>query len=168
MYPQLQKIIFAAALLLTVTVACGAQSIPSVKLKNIEGKTIDTGKLRNNGNPIVISFFATWCKPCMRELTAIDAMFDEWEEQTGVRFILVSIDDAQNVQKVRPLVDGQGWDFEVLLDVNSERKRLMQVQQIPHVFVFDGNGKMVYNHSGYTDGSENDLYQKILEVSKKK
>ena len=162
----MKKILITIALIFSL-MPSWCQHIPSVRLKNINGKTVNTGKLSNDGNPIVLSFFATWCKPCIRELTAIDAVLEEWQDRTGVRFIIVSIDDAQNAHKVKPLVDGQGWEYEVLLDPDGELKRLMQVQQIPHVFVLDDTGNVVYNHSGYTDGAEKELYQQILKVAGK-
>ena len=146
-------------ILLSAIVSLDAQTLPSVRLKDIHGKTIDTRTLSNDGKPLVISFFATWCKPCMRELRAIDEVYEEWQSQTGVKLVLISIDDAQNSSKVKPLVDGEGWDFEVLLDSDSEFARLMQVQSIPHVFVINTEGKIVYNHMGYAEGSENELYK---------
>lgn len=148
-------------ILLSAIVSLDAQTLPSVRLKDIHGKTIDTRTLSNDGKPLVISFFATWCKPCMRELRAIDEVYEEWQSQTGVKLVLISIDDAQNSSKVKPLVDGEGWDFEVLLDSDSEFARLMQVQSIPHVFVINAEGKIVYNHMGYAEGSENELYKAI-------
>lgn len=148
-------------ILLSAIVSLDAQTLPSVRLKDIHGKTIDTRTLSNDGKPLVISFFATWCKPCMRELRAIDEVYEEWQSQTGVKLVLISIDDAQNSSKVKPLVDGEGWDFEVLLDSDSEFARLMQVQSIPHVFVINTEGKIVYNHMGYAEGSENELYKAI-------
>lgn len=148
-------------ILLSAIVSLDAQTLPSVRLKDIHGKTIDTRTLSNDGKPLVISFFATWCKPCMRELRAIDEVYEEWQSQTGVKLVLISIDDAQNSSKVKPLVDGEGWDFEVLLDSDSEFARLMQVQSIPHVFVINAEGKIVYNHMGYAEGGENELYKAI-------
>lgn len=148
-------------ILLSAIVSLDAQTLPSVRLKDIHGKTIDTRTLSNDGKPLVISFFATWCKPCMRELRAIDEVYEEWQSQTGVKLVLISIDDAQNSSKVKPMVDGEGWDFEVLLDSDSEFARLMQVQSIPHVFVINTEGKIVYNHMGYAEGGENELFKAI-------
>ena len=136
-------------------------ALPAVQLKDINGKPVNTAKISNNGKPIIISFWATWCKPCIRELKAIHELYPEWQDETGVRIIIVSIDDAQNAQKVKPLVDGLGWEYEVLLDPNGDFKRAMNVQAVPHVFVIDGKGNIIHNHSGYTDGSEQELYELI-------
>lgn len=138
--------------------------LPSVKLKDLNGKVVDTAKLSNDGKPFVISFFATWCKPCNRELKAISEQYADWQEETGMKVIAVSIDQAQNINKVKPLVDGEGWEYEVLLDPNSEFRRAMGVQMIPHVFVIDGNGKVADSRSGYTEGAESHLIEKIREL----
>lgn len=137
--------------------------IPSVSLKDINGKTVDTGKLSNGGKPIILSFFATYCKPCIRELKAIHELYADWQDETGVKVIIVSNDDAQNASKVKPMVDGFGWEYEVLLDPNGDLKRAMNVLNVPHVFIIDGKGKIVFNHNGYTDGGEDELY-KILKT----
>ena len=136
-------------------------ALPSTQLKDLNGKTVDTAKLTNGGKPVIISFWATWCKPCMRELKALHEVYADWQDETGVRIIIVSIDQAQDTQKVKPLVDGFGWEFDVLLDPSGEFKRAMGVQSIPHVFVLDGKGKIVHNHVGYTDGSEDELLEII-------
>jgi len=138
--------------------------LPSVTLKDINGKTVNTAKISNDGKPVIISFWATWCKPCIRELKAIHEVYADWQDETGVKIIIVSIDEAQNAQKVKPLVDGFGWEYDVLLDSNGEFKRAMNVQSIPHVFVLDGKGKIVHNHTGYTDGAEQELYDLIKKL----
>lgn len=155
-----KKFWIAAAVALTAFGASAA--LPSVSLKNIDGKTVDTAQLSNDGKPMVISFWATWCKPCMRELSAISEIYDDWQEETGVRLIAVSIDEAQNEQKVKPVVERKGFDaYEVLLDPNGEFKRQLGVNDIPHVFVVDGQGNIVWNHQGYVDGGEEDILEAV-------
>lgn len=146
----------------------GMAQLPSVTLKTIDGKAVNTAKLNNEGKPFIISFFATWCKPCQQELDAINEVIVDWEEETGVKVILVSIDQGQNVDKVKPLVDSKGWEFDVLLDPNSDFKRAMNVTLVPTVFVIDGKGNIADHRSGYTVGSEKHLIEKVRELLKKK
>lgn len=136
----LRKLFLFVAFAMVAMVA-NAQ-LPSVKLKTLDGKTIDTSTLSNDGKPFVISFFATWCKPCNRELKAISEHYADWQEETGVKLYAISIDQAQNINKVKPLVDGEGWEYEVLLDPNSEFKRAMGVNLIPHVFIVDATARL--------------------------
>ena len=162
----MKKFFTAAVAMLLIGFATLQAQIPSFQLKDINGKTVDTAKLSNDGKPIIIPFFATWCHPCLRELSNISEVYEDWQDETGVKLIAVSIDQAQNVNKVKPLVDSKGFEYEVLLDVNSDLARALGVQNIPHVFLFDGTGKLVYNHIGYKDGDENTLYNHVKELVK--
>lgn len=136
-------------------------AVPSVELKDVNGKTVKTDALVGKGKPVIISFFATWCKPCMRELKAIHELYADWQDETGVEMYIVSVDQGQDTKKVKPLVDGYGWEYHVLLDPNGEFKRAMNVQSIPHMFIFDSRGKTVYNHVGYTDGDETEVRKQL-------
>ena len=151
-------------LLLTPSMA----QLPKITLKSIEGKNISLDTLSNANKPIIISFFATWCKPCNRELSAISEVYADWQAQTGVKLVAISIDEAQNVHKVKPLVDANGWPYEVLLDPNGELRRALGVQLIPYVLVIDGNKNIVFKHNGYTDGAEEELFEKVKEACKNK
>lgn len=142
--------------------------LPKITLKSIEGKNISLDTLSNNNKPIIISFFATWCKPCNRELSAISEVYADWQAQTGVKLVAISIDEAQNVHKVKPLVDANGWPYEVLLDPNGELRRALGVQLIPYVMVIDSNKNIVFKHNGYTDGAEEELFEKVKEACKNK
>jgi thiol-disulfide isomerase/thioredoxin len=135
--------------------------LPSVTLKSIDGTTVQSETLSNDGKPFIIDFFATWCKPCNRELSAIAEVYDEWQEETGVKIYAVSIDQAQNIHKVKPLVDQNEWEYEVLLDPNSDLLKALGGQMIPFVVVVDGNGNVVSKHSGYTDGAEEELIEEV-------
>ena len=158
------KKILLVALLLVGYIATASAQLPAVCLKTIDGKTINTAELSNDGKPFIISFFATWCKPCNRELKAIQEVYADWQDETGVKVIAISIDQAQNIQKVKPLVDGNGWEFDILLDPNSDFKRAMGVNMIPHVFVIDGKGNIAESRSGYTEGGEEHLIEKVREL----
>ena len=155
--------------LLSVVLVAVVQTVfaqlPQVTLKDINGVAVRLDTLSNGGKPIIIDFFATWCKPCNRELSAISEVYDEWQSETGVRLIAVSIDQAHHINKVKPLVDQLGWPYEVLLDPNSELKRALGVQLIPYTLIVDGNGKIVYKHSGYVDGEEDELFEEVKKAS---
>jgi peroxiredoxin len=138
--------------------------LPHVIIKDISGQSVSTDTLSNGGKPFVIDFFATWCKPCNRELDAISEVYEDWQQETGVKIIAVSIDQAHNINKVKPLVDNHGWEYEVLLDPNSDFRRALGIQMIPYVIICDGQGKIVYRHQGYTDGDETELIEKVREL----
>ncbi len=163
----MKKLSLMLMLLVVVVATAHAQKLPSVTLKTIDGRTVQTDTLSNNGCPFIIDFFATWCKPCNRELNAIHEVYEEWQNETGVKIFAVSIDQAQNINKVKPLVDSYGWEYDVLLDPNGDLKRALGVQMIPYVLIVDGKGDIVYKHNGYTDGAENELIEKVRELVNK-
>ena len=111
-----------------------------------------------------ISFFATWCKPCLRELNAISELYDDWRTATGVKLFAVSIDKAQNMAKVKPLADMQGWDYEVLLDPNSELLKAMGFRMVPALVVCDANGRIVETHNSYVDGQETEIFKTLKSL----
>ncbi|MFH1296500.1 MAG: TlpA disulfide reductase family protein [Bacteroidota bacterium] len=139
--------------------------IPSVDIKDLQGNPYNTSDINNDGRPIIISFWATWCKPCLKELTAIADEYDDWEEETGVKLVAVSIDDARSSKLVEPLVNGKGWEYEVLLDPNGNFKRAMNVGLIPHTFLIDGNGNIVWQHTSFAEGSELDLIRLVRQLN---
>ena len=157
------KKIFLAIIALVMALPALAD-LPSVQLKDMNGNAINTAELSNDGKPFVISFWATWCKPCQRELKAIHEGYADWQDETGMKLIVVSIDEAQNAERVKTTIDGRGWEYEVILDPNGEFKRQMGVQNPPHTFIVDANGNIVWNHQGYTDGCEEEIIEKIREL----
>ncbi len=144
----------------------GSPLLPSANVKDLQGKTVNTSTISNDGKPILISFWATWCKPCLQELKTIHTLYDDWRKQTGVKVVAISIDDARNAAKIKPFVNGLGWDFEVYLDQNGDFKRAMNVNNVPHTFLVDGNtGKIVWQHNSYAPGDENHLFEEIKKLA---
>lgn len=142
-----------------------AQDLPDIKLKSLEGKTVSTAEFSKSDNVKVLSFWATWCVPCINELDAISDVYEEWQDETNVEIIAISTDDSRTKKRVKPLVNGKGWEYQILLDSNQELKRALNITTLPHVVVIK-NGKIVYRHSGYTPGGEDDLLEIIKEHSK--
>ena len=163
----MKKLFLISLLACFVSIGAIQAQLPSVTLKTMDGKSVNTAALSNDGKPFIIDFFATWCKPCNRELDAIAEVYEDWQEETGVKIIAVSIDQAQNINKVKPLVENHGWEYDVLLDPNSDFKRALGIQMIPYVLIVDGQGNIVYKHNGYTDGAETELIEKVREPIKK-
>jgi len=144
------------------------RTIPAVNVKTLEGKSISTASLSNGGKPIIYSFWATWCKPCIRELSAIAEQYEDWQDETGVELIAVSIDDSRNTAKVGPFVNGKDWDYKVLLDPNGDFKRAMGVNMVPHTFLVNGKNEVVWQHTTYAEGDEDELYELVKKVSEGK
>ncbi len=146
------------------------QKLPTVNVKTIDGENFSTSEITNvtedgEAKPIIISFWASWCKPCLKELSAISEVYDYWVEETGVKLIAVSIDDARSSSNVKPLVDGNSWEFEVLLDANQEFKRAMNVNMIPHIFIINSKGEIVYQHTIYSPGAEEELIEMVRKLN---
>ena len=161
----LLSILFTTVLSIGVNAQNDGRKIPAIEIKNLDSSPFNTGDIQNDGKPIIISFWATWCSPCKRELNTIAEDYVDWQEETGVKLIAISIDDARNMQKVKPYVDGQSWDYEVYLDPNADFKRAMNVNNVPHTFLIDGEGNIVWQHNSYQPGDEEELYELVEKLA---
>ena len=158
----MKKLIFIVNFLLISTLLIG--QLPSVNIKDMEGNSLNFSKISNNGKPMIISFWATWCKPCKAELNTIAEEYDDWVDETGVKLVAVSIDDARSSSRVEPYVNAQGWEYLVLMDPNSDLRRAMGVNNVPHTFLVNGAGKIVWDHNNYSPGDEEELYEKLIQL----
>lgn len=138
--------------------------IPSVEIKDLEGNVFNTSDIQNDGSPIILDFWATWCKPCIKELMALDENYDDWQEETGVKIFIFSVDDSRSMNNVAPFVNGKGWEFEAYLDPNSDFKRALGIVDVPHTFILDGDGNIVHEHTAYTEGDEEKYHEILLDL----
>jgi len=156
-------------LLVTVLIAtlsiAQTRTLPSVDVKKLDGGSINITELENNGMPIVISFWATWCKPCKKELNTIAEVYEDWKDETDVKLVAISIDNARSMAKVAPYVNASDWDYEVYIDPNGDLKRAMGISTVPHTFLLNDKKEIVWQHKGYVDGDEDELLEQIKKLS---
>ena len=156
------------SLLLALSMAgtLAAQEIPSVELKDLGDMTVDTRAFVEEADgPVLFCFWATWCSPCKRELNNYADLYPDWQDETGVELVAVSIDDPRSMMRVKPYVNSVSWDYTVLLDPNKAFARAMQVNNVPHTFLVNAEGEVVWQHNNYADGDEEELYEELLKLA---
>jgi len=162
----MKKILLIGIIAITqLAFAQAGRKVPAADVKTLDGKTFNTALIENGGKPIIISFWATWCKPCKKELDDIAEVYEQWQKELGVKLIAVSIDDARSASKVPTDVAEKGWDYTVYTDQNQDFKRVMNVNNVPHTFVLNGKGEIVWQHNSYAPGDVEKLYEILKKVA---
>jgi len=139
------------------------EQLPITTLKTLSGSNTTLTEIAAIDDLIVVSLWATWCVPCKNELDAVAEVYDDWVSETGVKYYAVSIDDSRTAKRVRPMINGKGWEFEILLDENSDLKRAFGVSTVPYTVIIK-SGEIVFKHTGYTPGFEDELYDQIVAL----
>ena len=154
-----------ATILFSTIIFAQIRTLPSIDVKKLDGGSINITELENNGQPIVISFWATWCKPCKKELNNIAEVYEDWQDETDVKLVAISIDNARSMAKVAPYVNASDWDYEVYIDPNGDLKRAMGISTVPHTFLLNSKKEIVWQHKGYVDGDEDELLEQIKKLA---
>jgi peroxiredoxin len=115
---------------------------PNFKLINLDGKYVELNIVSGSG-PILLSFWATWCKPCLEEMAEYNKIYEQFSDSGFVMFA-ISTDTEKSIAKVKPYIKSKDYKFPVLLDTNSEAARKYYAQQMPYSVLIDKNGNIVY------------------------
>ncbi len=158
------KNLIVVLFILVSNIIIAQNTIPNTPIKTLTGETTNLLEISRNNDLIVVSLWATWCVPCKNELDAISEVYSDWQEETKVVIYAISVDDSRTVKRVKPLINGKDWDYEVLLDTNNDLKRALGTSTIPLTLIIK-NGEIVYRHSGYVPGSEDDLFEELKKHS---
>ena len=145
----------------------GQKNIPNISITNFQNKSVKIQEELKTDNITILSFWATWCVPCINELDAISEVYEEWQEDLNVELIAISTDDSRTQKRIKPMVNGKGWEYKILLDKNQELKRALNISGIPHTLVLKGN-KIIFRRPGYSAGAEDELYEFIKEFKNSK
>lgn len=163
---KFNKIIFFILTAVLLSFTSGDSKFPSVQIKDLNGKTVSTDDFINNGKISVVSFWATWCVPCQRELDIYNEVYEEWTEKYDIEIIAITIDNARQLAKVKPLVAQKQWPFTILSDMNEDLKKTLNFQFVPQTFILDKEGNIIFDHSGFKPGDEyemEEVFEKLME-----
>lgn len=150
---------------------CGqndSKDVPSIEVEDLKGRKINFKEATKPGKYYVVSFWATWCVPCKKELSNMVDIAQKWKENFNVEVIAVSTDDSRAKAKVKSYVAGENWPYTVLLDQNQDLTRALGIQQIPFTLIVNDQGKIVYTHNSYVEGDEFEIENKLQTLQQKK
>ncbi len=161
----MKKIIIAIVCMFIVA-STQAQGLPDTQIKDVNsGKKLPFNETVEKGKVTLISFWATWCVPCKKEIKNISLKLPEWKKEVDFNYMTVSIDEPRAEGLVRTYALSQGWSFPFYLDANSDLKRSLSFQNVPYTMIIDKNGKVAFTHTGYEEGGEAEVFAKIKELA---
>lgn len=160
----LASLMLISTLVIGVAFAPAVKNVPSVEIKTLQGGDVNIQDYVGNERITVMSFWATWCSPCKRELDAIAEIYPDWQEEYGVDLLAITIDDSRTLSKVPALVETKGWEYTILSDARQALQKAMGFQTVPQTFLVNQQGQIVYSHSGYNPGDEYELEEEIQKL----
>jgi thiol-disulfide isomerase/thioredoxin len=140
------------------------KTLPDLNLNSIEGKQVSLKTDFSEKDKLyVFSFWATWCGPCINELDELNDLQADWKKEVNFEVIAVATDDTRTQKRVKPLVNGKGWDYKIVLDTNQDFKRALSIANIPYTIVVKNN-QIVHIQNGYVPGNEIELFEKLKSL----
>lgn len=161
-FPRLLAVLFLASITSTVF---AQKTLPDVTIQELSGKKVNIQDYAGNDKVTVLSFWATWCVPCKKELDNIAEYYEDWQEDYNMELVAISVDNARSITKIKTVVDSKGWEYEILSDKNSDLKRALNFQAVPYTIVVDTEGNIVYRHDGYVEGDEYELEDVLKKLN---
>ncbi len=158
--------LFVALFSLSSFIPNEENGIPAVSVKSLDGKSVNTSDITNDKKPIILCIWEMSCAPCIHEFDEISKKYENWQKETGVKIVAISVDDNRNYNRVPSLVKSKGWKFDFYQDKNQDLKRALGVSICPSTIIINGKGEIVWRKSGYLQGDEEIIYETLQKVTK--
>lgn len=160
----MKNIITIGLFLFSISFVSAQKQMPNVSIKSENNKSFNVKTdFKEKDKIYVFAFWATWCAPCLNELDAINEKYAAWSKELNFEVVAVSIDDARTQKRVKPLLNGKKWPYTILLDTNQDLKRALSIVNVPYTIVVK-NQKIVHIHNGYSQGAEEELFEKLKQL----
>ncbi len=165
---KLLAIVALAAMTFQVSAQQGAVAdLPATTVKDLKGSNVPFNQTFEKGKVTLVSFWATWCIPCKKEIKVIREKMADWKSEADFNYMTVSVDDSRAAAQVKSYAKSQGWDFPAYMDPNSDLKRSLNFQNVPFTIIVDKEGKIAHMQSGYEAGGEEIIFAKVKELATK-
>lgn len=153
--------------------AIQAQKIKQFPLNSIvydlNGNPIMMGDiLKNDDVPVIVDFWATWCRPCLGAINNTHKKYPTWKKEDGVKMVLISIDREDKIEAIKAMAEKKGWIYELYIDKEKAIQKRMGITQIPNTFLINEAGEVLHHEVGYVTGDENVLIKKIRKYKTNK
>lgn len=136
---------------------------------DLDGNSKTMGEImENNGVPVIIDFWATWCKPCLGAIKNTNKKYPQWKSEDGAKMVLISIDREDKIEAIKTLAKKHNWEYELYIDKNKNTQRALGITQIPNTLLIDNEGNVLLHEIGYADGDEDHLIKKIRKYKESK
>jgi cytochrome c biogenesis protein CcmG, thiol:disulfide interchange protein DsbE len=139
-------------------------SLATAQLRTLKGKQVSFSSVTQKDSLILVCFWASWSEASIQELNAINANYQKWKTIASFKLIAVCTDEGKSANKIRPLVNMNGWLFDVYSDFNGDLRKELNSNNLPQALLIKRD-KVVYQQSGFESGTENYLLEKILAIS---
>jgi len=159
-----QFLIISVFFLFTHHLIAQKSDLPNIVIKDLNNKNVNLQNFKNE-SLIILSFWATWCSNCIYELDDLNDEYADWQANTNIKLIAISIDDYRTVTRVKPFLKSHQWPYKILLDTNQKIKRAYNINAIPYTIILK-NGIIIYQKSGYGPSNLPDMYA-VLQKSLK-
>lgn len=164
----MKGILFTVLCLFFFEINHAQNDLPTTQIKDLKsGKKVTFNKVVEPGKVTVINVWATWCASCKKEIKNYVLKMPEWKKEVDFDYLTISIDEVRAEGVARGYAISQGWEFPCYIDVNADLKRSLNFQSCPYTLIIDQLGKVVYTHIGYEEGGENDIFERVKQLTKK-
>ncbi|MBN2011888.1 TlpA family protein disulfide reductase [candidate division KSB1 bacterium] len=134
-------------ILVLCTIGVRADTALNFKLPDLRTRQVQLTDLLKQG-PVVLDFWATWCKPCAKVFPKLNALYEKYNKQ-GLTVVGINEDGPRSQAKVKPFVRSLKITFPILIDSNNDVMRRLQVQSLPTTILIGSDGTVLARHIGY-------------------
>lgn len=136
--------------------------LPDLSIKLLDGKQVRLSVLLEEG-PLLVSFWATWCAPCKKEMIFLEEFHQKYNENS-FRVLAISTDSPKSMSKVKSYIRAKKHTFLVGIDPNQDIAKKMNALLMPTTLILNKDRKVSWYHQGFIPGDEKEIEAQIRAV----
>lgn len=159
---MLKKTGMLAIVLMLVVTGTATSQVQNLDFKTLQNKKVTLKDYLEKG-PVLLDFWATWCKPCLKAFPKLNVLHEKYKER-GLTILGINEDGPRSRAKIKPFVNSLGIKFEILIDPNNEIMQRLNLQSLPTSMLISPDGNIVSTFVGARASDYKDLEADMLEL----